>query len=113
VHGVQWIGLGELPNDLFGMQWQWLQQRLGNAASTLGARADRPDAMYAVSREWVCGGRASLLGVQRNRATLERWAAGPAPARERAPSSAPSSIVPWVLYTLLSASERPLPVCAR
>ena len=43
VQGVQWIGLGELPNDLFGMQWQWLQQRLGNAASTLGARADRPD----------------------------------------------------------------------
>jgi hypothetical protein len=40
MRGMQWIGLGELPNPLFGMQREWLERQLGNASSATGPRAD-------------------------------------------------------------------------
>ena len=81
MQGMQWIGLGELPNDLFGMQRQWLQRQLGNARSAGSTWEDQDDAVWSLSRDGVCGSRTSLFSLQRNRATLERWAAGPTSSR--------------------------------
>ena len=76
MHSVQWIGHGELPDHLFGMQGQWLQRQLGNAPSAGCRRADEHDAVYVLSRDGVCGRRTPLFRVQRNRATLECRAEG-------------------------------------
>ena len=70
--GVQWIGQGELPNPLFGLQRQWLERPLGNSSSATGPRADHHDPVYALPRDRVCRGRGPLLSVQRDRAALMR-----------------------------------------
>ena len=73
MHGVQRIGLGELPNHLFGMQRQWLQRQLVNAPSAgcpRAGEADQDGAVHALSRDRVYGRRTPLFSVQRNRATL-------------------------------------------
>ncbi len=76
MHGVSWIGHGELPDHLFGMQGQWLRRQLGNAPSAGCRREDPYDAVYLLSRDGVCGGRTPLYRVQGNRATLECRAEG-------------------------------------
>ena len=54
MHGVQWSGLGELPNHLFGLPREWFERPLGDASSASGPRADQHDPVYALSRDRVC-----------------------------------------------------------
>jgi hypothetical protein len=88
------------------MQRQRLQRQLGNAAPATCPREDRHDAMYAVSRDRVCGDCTPLLSVQRNRAALERWAKGDGAAGEGTGQAARKSATSkQASYSLPSAAQ--------